>query len=599
MVALAHRTAPRRTLNEATQLERREVARQNASRTIWDFGCAASAPAVQLQQFDHAIGELHDGIALANHDLYGDPVPARLVQRQASNDDAEEAELEQDEVQVQDEVDEEDLAIEVEPEEDEVSEAEPVQARAKKLGGPEAVQRAARHGLNGGRGSVPHLGAVQRAFGHHDVSSVGAVVGGKGREACEAMDAEAYASGDAVVFRGAPSLFTVAHELAHVVQQRRGVSLQGGVGRVGDRYEREADHIAGLVVSGRSVEGVLDQIVGHGGGRGAVHTRGQSADAPTQRQVVQQAKPAAKPQTKPAVKPTAKKPVKPAYRAPDAKTAPARTANLQSVKVAHQLEQLLAQGRVSLGQVEAKAAQMRRLWNATLKSQNTLDAQAKHLQQQINKADGLIAFNTTLSNWIGTFDTVLSLGDQATEMVTSISKLVQAGKRTKSAVMGVAKQLKAQKPDPKKLQKATSAAVKQGQAAHKQGQASVDNANAMAGTFAKVDDVLRNATAAPDGQAAQQELAAMLKELDIKGLMKDKAKIKGKLQRLAIKGGAKVQAMAAAHAHAELQRRKAAAEAALADVRAASLRAKCVHRAVNHGLASLEHEIKVFRALSR
>jgi hypothetical protein len=454
---------------------------------------------------------------------------------------------------------------------------------------------------------------VQRAFGHHDVASVDAVVGGKGREACDAMGAEAYASGDAVVFRGAPSLFTVAHELAHVVQQRRGVSLQGGVGQVGDRYEREADHIASLVVSGQSVESSLDRMVGQrpksGDAReGQGGTRG--TQGPIQRQVVQQAKPA-KPQVKkpaakaPVKKPAAKKPAakapvkKPAYHAPNAKKAPARTANLQSVKVAHQLEQLLSQGRVSLAQVEAKARQMRSLWTATANSQKALEAQAGYLEKQINKADGLIAFNTTLSNWIGTFDTVLSLADQAADMVTSISKLVQAGKRTKSAVMGVAKQLKAQKPDPKKLQKSVGAVGKQGQAAYKQGKASVDNANAMAGTFAKVDDVLRKATAAPDGQAAQQELVAMLKELDVKGLMKDKAKIKEKLQRLAIKGGAKVQAMAAAHADAELKRRQAAAAAALADVRAAKLHAQCVHRAVNHGLASLEHEIKVFRALSR
>jgi hypothetical protein len=42
-----------------------------------------------------------------------------------------------------------------------------------------------------------------------------------------------------------------------VVQQRAGVHLTGGVGEAGDQYERHADAVAGLVVSGGSAEALL------------------------------------------------------------------------------------------------------------------------------------------------------------------------------------------------------------------------------------------------------------------------------------------------------------------------------------------------------
>ena len=58
------------------------------------------------------------------------------------------------------------------------------------------------------------------------------------------MGASAYASGNKVAFGGNPSLHTAAHEAAHVVQQRSGVSLSEGVGKAGDSYERHADAVA-------------------------------------------------------------------------------------------------------------------------------------------------------------------------------------------------------------------------------------------------------------------------------------------------------------------------------------------------------------------
>ncbi len=71
------------------------------------------------------------------------------------------------------------------------------------------------------------------------------------------MGASAYATGNQVAFAGQPDLHTAAHEAAHFVQQRQGVQLYGGVGVVGDVYERQADAVADAVVAGKSAAGLL------------------------------------------------------------------------------------------------------------------------------------------------------------------------------------------------------------------------------------------------------------------------------------------------------------------------------------------------------
>lgn len=58
----------------------------------------------------------------------------------------------------------------------------------------------------------------------------------------------------------------LAHELTHVVQQRAGVSLKGGMGEKGDAYERHADEVANAVVAGRSAKALLDNGPRGGGG---------------------------------------------------------------------------------------------------------------------------------------------------------------------------------------------------------------------------------------------------------------------------------------------------------------------------------------------
>lgn len=165
---------------------------------------------------------------------------------------------------------------------------EPVQAKGQAHGDVHAL---AAHGTSGSGGALPHGAAIQASFGRHDVSGVEAHVGGAAAEASQAMGAEAYATGNAVAFGGAPSLHTAAHEAAHVVQQRAGVSLSGGVGQSGDRYEQHADAVADRVVQGRSAEDLLDTMTGHAPGvqrkeGGAVQFEGQEAQNALPKKVV-------------------------------------------------------------------------------------------------------------------------------------------------------------------------------------------------------------------------------------------------------------------------------------------------------------------------
>ncbi len=124
----------------------------------------------------------------------------------------------------------------------------------KRDSGGAHVHDAAARGTASATTSLPHADKLQAAFGEHDLSHIKAHVGGS--TAAE-MGANAYASGDHVVFDRAPDLHTAAHEVAHVVQQARGVNLYGGVGEAGDHYEQQADAVADRVVAGQSAADLL------------------------------------------------------------------------------------------------------------------------------------------------------------------------------------------------------------------------------------------------------------------------------------------------------------------------------------------------------
>jgi len=134
-----------------------------------------------------------------------------------------------------------------------------------------ALHAAAARGTRGAGGPLPHLAAIQSSFGQHDLSGIRAYTGPTAAKASVAMGAQAFACGNKVAFAGTPTLRVAAHEAAHVVQQRAGVHLQGGVGEAGDKYERQADAVAERVVQGQSAEGLLGSAApGPGSGAPAV-----------------------------------------------------------------------------------------------------------------------------------------------------------------------------------------------------------------------------------------------------------------------------------------------------------------------------------------
>jgi hypothetical protein len=126
-----------------------------------------------------------------------------------------------------------------------------------------SVHATAMQGVEGSGGSLPHRGVIQEHFGHHDVSGVQSYQGSSAAAATSSLGAKAYATDNKVAFAsGSASLHTAAHEAAHVIQQKQGVQLKGGVGASGDVYERHADAVADAVVRGDSAEGLLDRVTG-------------------------------------------------------------------------------------------------------------------------------------------------------------------------------------------------------------------------------------------------------------------------------------------------------------------------------------------------
>jgi hypothetical protein len=138
---------------------------------------------------------------------------------------------------------------------------------------PATMHDMASRGIQGGGAPLPHREAIQASFGRHDVSAVQAHLGSEAAQANRELGSKGFALGNNAAFAGAPSLFTAAHEAAHVVQQRSGVALQGGIGERGDRYEQHANAVAAEVVAGRSAEATLDRLApgaGNSGGGAAV-----------------------------------------------------------------------------------------------------------------------------------------------------------------------------------------------------------------------------------------------------------------------------------------------------------------------------------------
>ena len=211
---------------------------EQAPRTIDSFAVAEYAPGSQLHAFDEAIARTHDAVAMQETPSGG---PTARLEAGAF-----------------------DLMG------GRGSSALSVQLKADRHTGLDTteVQTIASQGTREGGGTLPYFERIQASFGGHDISGIRAHTGSAAREASDAMGAEAFATGNSVAFRSAPTLHTTAHEAAHIIQQRAGVSLKGGVGEAGDVHERHADAVAEAVVQGRSAEGLLDRYASSSGGTG-------------------------------------------------------------------------------------------------------------------------------------------------------------------------------------------------------------------------------------------------------------------------------------------------------------------------------------------
>jgi hypothetical protein len=112
------------------------------------------------------------------------------------------------------------------------------------------------HGARGTATQIPYRAEMEQRLGS-DFSTVHAHLGQT--EAMAALGATAATSGESVVFRDHhPDRKTVAHELVHVVQHRRGLRSatprpRTAVSKPSDPAEREADRAAEDVVAGRAV----------------------------------------------------------------------------------------------------------------------------------------------------------------------------------------------------------------------------------------------------------------------------------------------------------------------------------------------------------
>lgn len=114
-------------------------------------------------------------------------------------------------------------------------------------------------GVSGDGEQLPQRALLEDAFGV-DLGAVRMHVGGKAAGASSALGAQAYAAGSSLAFRERPSLFTLAHEVSHVLQQEAGLVGQERFG--GKQHETTADEAARAVVRGQKAGPHLGQAAG-------------------------------------------------------------------------------------------------------------------------------------------------------------------------------------------------------------------------------------------------------------------------------------------------------------------------------------------------
>jgi hypothetical protein len=113
------------------------------------------------------------------------------------------------------------------------------------------IHEAADRGTSSSGQSLPHRSSLESAFGT-SLASVQVHSDSLAAQASQAMGAEAFTIGEHIGLASpSPSLGLLAHEVAHVVQQRAGAGPASGVGQVGDSFETEAHSAAEAVTRGQ------------------------------------------------------------------------------------------------------------------------------------------------------------------------------------------------------------------------------------------------------------------------------------------------------------------------------------------------------------
>lgn len=134
------------------------------------------------------------------------------------------------------------------------------QAVARMLAGRPVAEPAFGRATAGAESPVPHLARMEAAFGTSFAGVRAHAGGAETRAGLAQLGARAATRGDQVAFaETSPDEQLVAHELAHVVQQRAGGAVQRAtveVGPAGDPAEARAEAAADAVVRGRPVPDV-------------------------------------------------------------------------------------------------------------------------------------------------------------------------------------------------------------------------------------------------------------------------------------------------------------------------------------------------------
>jgi hypothetical protein len=122
-------------------------------------------------------------------------------------------------------------------------------------GNVEGAEVAAAAGARSHQSDLPYRSQLESSFGVN-LGHIRAHSGSTASKACDAVGADAYATGNDVVFGSSnPSLSLVAHEVAHTFQQGgSGLKKYAKVGARGDSYEQQADQAAASVMAGQKVD---------------------------------------------------------------------------------------------------------------------------------------------------------------------------------------------------------------------------------------------------------------------------------------------------------------------------------------------------------